>query len=209
MTDDAIEIMDQPAPRGRRIILFLALLWLVIAGVLATLAVRAGFRIAPDDLIGMATLAAGVAAPLAALVLVALVGARSDDDAALLAVRSRNASAAADAIRRNLHDIDTMLGAVAVRLEGVRTSVSEDGVGLSDGAGRLEVAADALVVASKSADGASATLHARLPDAQAHVEKIAALLESTATESARQLGEIETQLAGIWTRNDEAQVQVD
>ena len=71
MTDDAIEIMDQPAPRGRRIILLLALLWLVAAAVLATLAIRAGFRIAPDDLVGMATLAAGLAAPLAALVLVA------------------------------------------------------------------------------------------------------------------------------------------
>jgi|JI10StandDraft_1071094.scaffolds.fasta_scaffold17467_7 hypothetical protein len=209
MTDDAIEIMDQPAPRGRRIILLLALLWLVAAAVLATLAIRAGFRIAPDDLVGMATLAAGLAAPLAALVLVALVGARNDDDAALLAVRSRNASAAAAAIRRNLHDIDSMLGAVAVRLEGVRATVSEDGIGLTDGAGRLAVAADALLVASKTADGASATLHAHLPDAQAHVERIAALLETTAVESTRQLGEIETQLAGIWTRNDEAQRQVD
>ena len=208
MTDE-IEISEMPVRRNRHIILVLALLWLTAAAVLAVLAVRAGFRIAPDDLIGMATLAAGVAAPLAALVLVALVGARSDDDAALLAVRTRNASLAAAAIRRDLGDIDTMLGAVAERLAGVRGAVAEDGVGLNDGATRLGSAAAALVEASRSAQEAGHALHARLPEAETQVERIGALLSGTATESARQLGEIETQLAGIWARNDETQAQVD
>ncbi|MGL4541712.1 MAG: hypothetical protein ACRCUI_04290, partial [Polymorphobacter sp.] len=209
MTDAGSEHPDQRPRRPGALAFGFGLVWLLAAAVLATLAVRAGFTIAPHDLTGMAMLAAGVAAPLAALILVALLVSRDTGAAAALDAQVGRATAASASIRQNLTDIDAMLAAVSARLEAVRTTVSDESDGLSSRATQLASAATALLEASQAAQGSTADLHAALPEAHAKVEAIAALLAGTGTESARQLGEIETQRAGIWARNDEAQLQAE
>lgn len=195
--------------------LLAGILWLtaVAALVVVTLRVLA----APElDALALAQLVAAlvlqVAAPLA-VVLVALelvrLGGRNDARRlAELETRRLAAAAATTAIRDGLLDIDATLTAITGRIETLRAIASGDGTGLVDAAVRIEQTVAGLTAAAANAGASAQTLLGVLPEAQRQADAVRAVLAATGSETARQVGEIETMLAGVWARNVDAGEQV-
>jgi hypothetical protein len=198
------------AARGVRLAAIGTALWLAIAAISAFLAVQAGFRVAPNDLATVALLAAGVAAPIAAIALLALLFGRNDSAGlAMLAGHHERAADVALTLHSELAAIDAQMGTIVARMEELRRATAEGGAALEANTAQISTAANLLGTATTEAGASADTLRTTLPAAQAHAETIGNLLDTSAAEARRQLGDIETLLAGVWARNDEAQRQAE
>ena len=190
--------------------MLIGLAWLIAAagavGAAVTLAV------APSDTLALARVVATLVLEVAAPLAVVLVGIelvrrpQRDDDAGIdeLEVRTAAAGAATAAIRDGLLDVDATLAAIASRLDDIRGR----GAGLVDAAARLEAAAGTMTAAGDGAAVKAHELGLLMPGVQREADAVAATLATCGTETARRLGEVETMLAGVWTRNVDAREQV-
>ena len=208
---------DLPETSRRRpvVILLVGLAWLiVVAGAIIAGTMTGSFAQRDPVLIAglVAQLVVQIAAPLAIVIIgIELIRRTGRDDAARmteLEARTAPAAATAAAVREGLFDIDATLAAVVSRVEGLRALTVGEGAGLIDAAARLEAGAATLHAASTAATQAAETIAAQLPEAHRQANSLAGVLARTASETTRQIGDIETMLAGVWARNDAAAEQV-
>ncbi|MBV8973139.1 MAG: hypothetical protein JO290_12705, partial [Sphingomonadaceae bacterium] len=208
--------MFASVPSSRRpaaLLVVIGLAWLAAA---AAAVVTAGGGLGGLDAGGMARYAASLvlrlAPPLAVVVLaIELLRRAGPGNAEALAefeARTAAAGAAGQAVRDGLLDIDATLAAIASRLDTLRRAASEDTPRLTEATQAIGAAADSVAAAGSSAGAAVAGITASLPVAQRQVEALTAALTASATETARQLGDVETMLAGVYTRQDEVAEQV-
>lgn len=190
-----------PANRSPLIAGIAIILWLIVAGAGVAMAVRAGFRVAPEDLATMATLAAGISAPIAAVVLLAALFDRKRKIDTDFESQHARAAEASSAIRGGLTEIDAMLGSVAARLEALRSSVADEGDGLKASATHLETTATALAAASSSAAVSTSALLVALPEARDQLDAVTSMLDTSASTSAQRLSEIDAALTAIRAQN--------
>ena len=207
---------SESKPWRTAIVLLFGLLWLTVAagafGV--SLHLSTFSSMAPVELAEVAAgLVLQIAAPLA-LIVVAITLLRRPNSAgaaglAEIEARNRDASAATTTIRDGLIDIDATLAAIASRLDGLRLAANADSGGLIGVAARVETAAALLGAATTAAGNSAQTLLTVLPDAQGQVDAVSRILAQTGDETARQIEQIETMLAAVWSRNVDARDQVE
>lgn len=177
-----------------------------------------------------AGIAAGVAAPLSAIWLIALVTARvypgqQRETLARIEAAERRFALTAAETRTQLENIDSVLAAVTGRVEGLRKVFASEVDGfvtatdaavertqaLASGLAAERVAIDTsserLAASSGRALSEFAELANALPGAEDQVNRIAGILQSSAGSARAQLQETEDLLAVVWTRNEEAGVQ--
>ncbi len=191
----------------------IGLAWLVAA---AAGLIAAGGDVSGLDVAGVARYAAALtlrlAPPLAVLlVAVELLRRTGRGDAEALAeleARTAAAATAGQAVRDGLLDIDATLAAIGGRLDALRRAAADDAPRLSEAARDLGAAGAALAAAGGAAASAVRDAAATLPVAQGHAAALTSTLATTGQETVRQLGEVETMLAGVYARQDEVAAQV-
>ncbi len=204
---------SRPSRRPAALLLAVGLAWLVAA---AAATVAAGSGAGGLDAAGWARFAAALVlrlAPPLAVVLIAveLLRRTGRDDAEVLAeldARTAAAAAAGQVVRDGLLDIDATLAAIGGRLEALHRAAADDLPRLAEAGRTIGGASETLTTAGEAAARAMQSVVGALPAAQRQAEALTALLTAAATETARQLGEVETLLAGVYTRQDEVAAQV-
>jgi len=191
-----------------------ALVWLAAVVALVAAALPGMQALAmPQLLIAGSALALQVLPPLAVTILALawLSQTRPPVAAALRAVEARHdaARAASDALGRDAVALDDMLDRVAQRFQVLRDAAATTAAGLEVSAARLDASTVSLAEAAGLASGASDSLLTVLPRAVTTVDDITAALANTAAETTRQLAEVETMLAAIWTASDDATLRHD
>lgn len=204
---------ETAAPRGRYwLVLMAGLVWLGFAAALSIAAVQDYARLlaAPwrEVIVTLGLLVQQLLPPLAIVVLAwALLRQRRPATAAALAgIENRHAVAriASDALAQDIVALDDMVDSIAGRFDKLRGAAADETAILTDGAAHLDAAAAALAVSAGRAEAAGATLAALLPDAAARIDDLSSALATTAAETTRQLTEVETMLAAVWTTSDDA-----
>ena len=204
---------DLPPRRSPLLIVLIALAWLTA---LAAAIVASGVDVSTMDAAAFVRYAAGLVirlAPplviaLAAVVVLRLAGRRDTSALAELEARTAAAAAAGAAVRDGLLDIDATLAAIGGRIETLRSAISGDGGRLLDAARTIETAAGSLAAAGSETTAAAHNLAGIVPRARADADALTATLTATGDAAGRQLGEVETMLAGIAIRHDEIQLGV-
>jgi hypothetical protein len=205
-----------------------SIVWLALAAAVIYLVGRS--QLASLTLTEWAGVAAGVAAPLSAIWLIALVAARvypgeqRETLRRIEAAEQRFARTAAET-RTQLQNIDAILSAVTARVDGLRQVFANEVDGfvsatdaavertrtlaanLADDRAAIDGASERLAVAGDRAREQFTALAAELPGAEAHVDRIAEVLRNSGAEAKRQLQETEDLLAAVWSRSEEAGAQ--
>ncbi|TRW17896.1 coiled-coil domain-containing protein [Glacieibacterium frigidum] len=186
-----------------------ALLWLaamasVVAGALPGMRALS----TPQLMIAAGALVLQVLPPLAVTILALgwLVRTRPASARALQAVEARHdaARAASDALARDAVKLDDMLDRIAERFTVLRDAAAAEATKLSASLATLDASAVRLTAAADAARAGGTTLTAVLPDAADRIDGLSAALATTAAETTRQLAEVETLLAAVWTTSDDA-----
>lgn len=205
---------DPSRPRlPAALILVVALAWLAAA---AAAVVATGVDPAALDGPALARYAAALvlrlAPPLAVLLVAAEVLRRTGrgDDAAIAELEARTAAAAAagQAVRDGLLDLDATLTAIGGRLGDLRGATATEVPRLVEAGQAVAALTTTLAATVGTTTAAARDLAAVVPAAQGHADTLAATLAATGGETARQLGEVETMLAGVFTRQHEVAAQV-
>ena len=230
--------VDEAAERGAKqrsrivvVATIFSILWFAAAAAAIYLIVR--YLPAADlTLTGLAAVAAGVAAPLTAIWLIALVFARvapGEAQAALKRIEQAEArfSEVASRTRRELDAIDGVLSAVATRVDGLRGSIGSQAAALMETAGQMEWRSAAvssalgrdreaieLLLDRLSAGGSAARAELAavidvLPQAERQAVAIETALASGAGSARRQIDEVGALLASVWTHHARAQSEAD
>jgi len=227
------ETILEAAPTFSSRILWLAaiasVIWLALAGAVVYL-VGGTSDLSRLTLTEWSGVAAGIAAPLSAIWLIALVTARvypgqqRETLARVEAAELRFAQTAA-ATRNQLETIDSVLGEVTRRIDGLRQvfATEVDGfVSATDAAAArtrtlalslagdregIESSTDRLVAASERARAEFVALGQELPVAETQVQRIADILQASAKGARQQLQETEDLLAAVWTRSEDSSQQ--
>lgn len=199
-------------PGGRWPIVLLAivaLLWLaatafVVAGALPGIQSLT----TPESTTAASALVLQVLPPLAVtiLALALLLRTRPMPARAIQAIEARHdtARAASDALARDAVTLDDMLDRIAVRITALRDAATDEAAKLAAGLAAIDASATRLTAAADAGSSAGATLKAVLPDAAERIDGLSAALATTAAETTRQLAEVETLLAAVWTASDDA-----
>lgn len=230
MDDEAV---DEAVPTfSSRVLLFAALAslaWLALAAAVVWL-IAGSAGVGALTLTEWAGVAGGVAAPLSAIWLIALVAARvwpgqqREMLARIEAAEERFALTARET-RTQLESIDSVLAAVTMRVEGLRKVFADEVEGfvtatdaavhrtrtlagtLAEDRAAIDASSAALATSSDKARASFDSLASALPEAEAQVNRIAGLLATSATDARTQLQETEDLLAAVWTRSEEAGAQ--
>lgn len=230
MDDEAVD--DAVPTFSSRVLLFAALAslaWLALAAAVVWL-IAGSAGVGALTLTEWAGVAGGVAAPLSAIWLIALVAARvwpgqqREMLARIEAAEERFALTARET-RTQLESIDSVLAAVTMRVEGLRKVFADEVEGfvtatdaavhrtrtlagtLAEDRAAIDASAAALATSSDKARASFDSLASALPEAEAQVNRIAGLLATSATDARTQLQETEDLLAAVWTRSEEAGAQ--
>jgi hypothetical protein len=206
-----------------------SLAWLALAAAVLYL-IGGAEQFAALTLTEWAGIAAGIAAPLSAIWLIALVAARAfpgqqrETLARIEAAEARFLRTASET-RTQIESIDAMLAAVTQRVEGLRTAFSAeiDGLvqatdtaaertralagGLAEDRMAIDETTRRLADTGERARAEFAALTGSLPDAENQAGRIAETLRTSAVEARSQLQMTEDLLAGVWTRSEEASAQ--
>lgn len=222
-------IVSTAASRATLVAGLASLVWLALAAAVIYLVGRY-HPVSALTLTDWAGIAAGVAAPLTAIWLAALIFARASRDSQrdlLARIESTEAQFAAISARtrQELDALDGVLGAVNARVEALRLSIAQQSSQLLDVAGTAEArtagitaslasqrealshASAQLLANADAARGRFDELMAALPGAERQAAGISAALESSAAGARRQVEEVETLLAAVWARNEDAESQ--
>lgn len=203
---------DRPRRWPAFLLLAVALVWIGVAAALTVAGAQdyARFDTAPwrESAVILGSFILQLLPPLAVAVFAMAMIARqrpaSVASIELVEHRHRVAEAATAAVAHDLDAVDKMLDRIASRVAGLREAAADQGGGLSASAGELDLAATRLVESATRARDAGVTLTAALPETQARAQGLAALLDASSRETQRQLGEVETMLAGLWAAADDA-----
>ncbi len=203
----------RPSRRPTVVILLVALAWLVAA---AAITLSAGADIGGLDGMALERLVAGLVlrlAPPLAVMLVAIELARragrGDADAvAELEARTSAAAAAGQAVRDGLLDIDATLTAIGGRLTDLRAATTIEAPRLVEAGTSIGALTASLGATAETTATAARDLAAVVPLAQRHADALNTTLVATGEAATRQLGDIETMLAGVMTRQAEITAQV-
>lgn len=231
--DWSSEFEAESAPESGRGIVMLAslasIIWLAASAATIWLVLQTQTP-ATITLSGLAAIAAGVAAPLTAIWLVALVMARRGPAAtratiAQLQAAEARAAAATRRTHAELKAIDTLLDAVSLRAEQIRGNLGAQAAALMEAASELERRSSAVSVSigrdREIIEGIAATLTASsgqahgelmrltevLPSVERHSLSINAALTASADSAKRQIGDIDTMLASLWTGHEAAETR--
>lgn len=184
-------------------LLWLAAMTMVVAGALSGFATLTQ----PQILVAVGALVLQVLPPLAVVVLALgwLVRTQPATSRAMQVIAARHAAAraASDALATDAVTVDDMIDRLAERLRLLREVVATDGKALSASLAALDATAARLTAAADAATAAAAKLAAVLPDAADRVDGLSAALDTTAAETTRQLAEVESLLAAVWTMSDD------
>jgi len=179
---------------------------------------------------GLAAISAGIAAPLSAIWLAALVIGRRGPAASratlaqLQAAESR-AATAARRTRSELAAIDGLLDTVAARADQIRGTLGTQAAALMEAAAELERRSSAVSLAidrdrvaieamaaqltssSGQAHGDLMRLTEVLPSVERHSLSINAALTASADAAKRQIGDIDSMLGSLWTGHEAAETR--
>jgi predicted nucleic acid-binding Zn-ribbon protein len=230
MDDEAVD--DAVPTFSSRVLLFASLAslaWLALAAAVVWL-IAGSAGVGALTLTEWAGVAGGVAAPLSAIWLIALVAARvwpgqqREMLARIEAAEARFALTARET-RTQLESIDSVLAAVTMRVDGLRKVFADEVEGfvsatdaavhrtrtlagsLAEDRAAIDASSSALAESSEKARASFDSLAGALPEAEAQVNRIAGLLATSATDARTQLQETEDLLAAVWTRSEEAGAQ--
>ncbi|QXQ04838.1 hypothetical protein KX816_11040 [Sphingosinicellaceae bacterium] len=212
------DIDDVPPRRWpAALLLAAALVWLGVAAAIAVIAGQNFARLAESPPAEVAILVGSfvlqMLPPLAVAILAfGMLRRQRPDTAARLAAidaRHRNAAVATHAVAHDLEAIDVMLDHIDARVATLNQRANAEGRGLTDAAGALDAAAARLVTGAETVRAAGSNLTATLPEADERAQRLAALLDTSARENARQSGELETMLSGLWAATDDAVARHD
>lgn len=205
-----------------------SLAWLALAAAVIYLIVgTSGLALTLTEWAGVA---GGVAAPLSAIWLIALVSARvwpgqQREMLARIEAAEERFARTANQTRTQLESIDSVLAAVTQRVEGLRSVFANEVEGfvtatdaavertrtlagtLAEDRAAIDASSAALAASGEKARADFGALAGALPDAEAQVNRIAGVLETSAAKARAQLQETEDLLAAVWTRSEEAGVQ--
>lgn len=221
---------DRSPERAIRVIVYAglaSLVWLALAAAVIYLVAR--FQ-EPLTLTDWAGVAGGIAAPLSAIWLIALVLTRlhpnmQRDLLHRIAAAERRFATAAERTRAELGAIDGVLTAIDTRVQSMRAAIGEQttqllttseelamrstsiSASLARDREAIDAVAERLTISSEGARAEFAHLLDTLPQADRQAQAIAAALQQGTGHARQQLGDIETLLAAVWTRNEEAQLQ--
>jgi len=208
---------------------FASLAWLALAAAVIYL-IGGAAQFPSLSLTEWAGVAAGIAAPLSAIWLIALVTARvypgqQRETLARIDAAERRFAATAAETRTQLENIDAVLAAVTSRVDGLRqvfTSEVDGFVAATDAAVErtralasslaedriaIDFSSERLATSSERARAEFAELANALPIAEDQVNRIGELLQTSTRDSRRQLEENEDLLAAVWARSEEAGAQ--
>ncbi len=203
----------RPSRRSAATILLVALVWLVAA---AAVTISAEVDVGGLDGFALARFIAGLAlrlAPPLAVTIVALelVRRAGRGDAAIiteLEARTVAAATAGQAVRDGLLDIDATLTAIGGRLADLRAATASEAPRLTEAATTIGALTTTLAATAATTATTARDLAAVVPLAQRHANALASTLAATGDAATRQLGEVETMLAGVMTRQTEVAAQV-
>lgn len=208
---------------------FASLAWLALAAAVIYL-ISGTAQAGALTLTEWAGVAAGVAAPLSAIWLIALVTARvypgqQRETLRRIEAAERRFAVTASETRTQLENIDTILAAVTHRVDGLRQVFSNEVDGfvtatdaavertrllaanLAEDRLAIDTSADRLAASGERARLEFAGLADALPTAETQVSRIAGILQSSAEDARQQLLQTEDLLAAVWTRSEEAGAQ--
>lgn len=224
-------VRHRRAIRVLRAAQLLSFIWAALAAAAIYLLLR--YQPATDmTLSALAGIAAGVAAPLCAIWLAALVMARVNPhadavDALALERAGDRFRAAADEARADIGSLNNALQTLSVQIGELRAGIAreaqavteltrqvggqatEAGRALSADSQRFEAVARALVEAARSAQLSFGDMTATLPEASERTQAIARSLDEGTQMAQSRLAAIETGLAALWDRNAAAQAQAE
>lgn len=199
---------EERAPRAwwNGVLVLAAIAWLAAAAFLLMRASGAGHLPPPDDAVHWLTLAAGLTAPLLLLGIAALLLRRPLAPTNGLLEQAATASIT---LKSELARLDALVADTAGRIETMRSALGSEADNLAEHARRLGAAASEAGDSGRAAAASVDLLATRLPEASRQLDQIKQGLAATAEESGRQLGDVETLLAGLWARNADAQAQAE
>ncbi len=197
----------RPSRGSAAVFALVALAWLVAA---AAVSLAAGVDVSLEGsalvrfIAGLALrLAPPLAVTIAAIELVRRAHHGAADDVAELAARTAAAAAAGQAVRDGLLDIDATLTAIGGRLSDLRAATANEAPRLIEAATNIATLTTTLAATTKTTTAAAHDLAVIVPTAQRHADALTTTLGETAAATTRQLGEVETMLAGVMTRHAE------
>ncbi len=228
---DPTEITPAPTFSSRVLLVasLVSLAWLALAAAVIYL-IGGADQIAHLSLTEWAGVAAGIAAPLSAIWLIALVTARvypgqQRETIALIEAAEQRFAQTALETRTQLENIDSVLSTVTSRVEAMRQSFATEIeafvsatetaaertqlliAGLAEDRAAMDVSSQRLADSGARARSEFAELTTALPTAEDQANRISEILKTSAVEARGQLQETEDLLAAVWTRSEEAGLQ--
>lgn len=187
-------------------VLVLCGLWVVAVTASAILSYNAPLR--PGDVLAIA-MALLPPACVALLVIGFLPAAGRTVDMEALDLRLERATSHANGLRAELDGIDAALLRSAEHTEALVLSTSAEANGLAATARALDAAAEKALALTRDANSTATGLIAALPSFAEHATEADTSLRRIAAETANQVRGVDTMLASVRARHNEAAIQAD